>query len=178
MPLSTTTPRGPSSFNNHHGTPVRRIPRGTGQKTDSASRMLRQAMANKRRIRGMSQRVLSHEDRLALQAAHSRLVEVIATITGKPEEVTTGTRSIIDETMDEARARYAAADKASKRSNPRKKTTGQRQKAKARPQRYTGEYHDEPRRNNAAAIAASRPAVSADPKAEAFQNGEYDPTAN
>lgn len=178
MPLTQTTPRGSSPFSHHHSSPVRRIPRGNGPKTDSASHMLRQAMANKRRIRGMSQRVLSHEDRLALQAAHSRLVEVIATITGKPEEVTTGTRSIIDETMDEARARYAAADKASKRSNPRKKTTGQRKKAKARPERYTGEHNKPTEVEEIPGLISPPRNVFPDQKADAFQDGLYSANEN
>lgn len=176
MPLSTT-PRGSSSFSNPNS-PVRRIPRGTSQRSDSKSQLLRQASANRNRIRNMKQRVLEKKDRKALEAERIRLIEVIVIIKNRPEEVTTGTHDVINDAMDEARTIYAAAEKASKRVNPHKKTVEPRRKAQAQPERYTGEYHDERGRHSAAAIAASRPSISADPKADAYQASEYDPTVN
>jgi hypothetical protein len=116
--LTSQTVNRHGSTSRTHLPHARRIPRGSGTKSDPISRLKRQADANQQHIRGMKQRVKRKADRKALEEARQRLVQVLRVIAERPEEVTTGTHDTIVSAMSEAQEIYIKAPK----KNARRRT--------------------------------------------------------
>lgn len=132
-----------SNLSKNRSGPARRIPRGATSKTDPPVwRMMQQAVAYKKRIRGMERVVTNSQSREDLRSARRRLVEVILLIKSRPEAVTMGTYAVIEDTVTEAKRIFVKAPKAEKRrpENARKKANGKLRKAEMdKSTRYTGE---------------------------------------
>lgn len=155
-----------------HSPHLRRIPRGTSTVSDSLICLKRQAEANRKRIRGMKRRVTNDDDRKALSAAHTVLVEVILCIGLRPEAVKSGTYDVIHGTMAEARAIYTNAEKSTKPRSRKRKNNDRDDDQPIAPERYTGEEDDKPLNFVLTPSNRCRDAV-----ADAFQATlEYDPT--
>lgn len=141
--MTTQAARQHNTNPRNHSLHTRRIPRGTGAKSDPLSRLERQAAAHHRHIRGMKGKVKRKSDRKALENARRRLVEVLRTIAERPWEVSTGTHEIIENAMVVARTIYAKAKKVNGRRRTQRNGSRPREekgvRAKNLPPEYTGE---------------------------------------
>lgn len=153
---------------------VRRIPRGTSTVSDPLPRLMRQATANHKRVRGMKQRVASNEDRMSLEIERQRLVSVIRAILERPEEVNNGSIFTINNAMSEARAIYAQAPKLTKPRNRKRKNNDRDDDQPIAPERYTGEEDTETKVLRPAA-STSKSGIRRDAKADEWQDSLYTP---